>query len=79
MIMNFYNNFRFKCGRIPALPPRARAAASQDALPRFTVARRPRRARAAGGRPMDAGDRFETLEIKAAYQEESLAKLNGEV
>ena len=28
---------------------------------------------------MDAGDRFETLEIKAAYQEESLAKLNGEV
>ncbi len=28
---------------------------------------------------MDAGDRFEALEIKAAYQEESLAKLNGEV
>lgn len=28
---------------------------------------------------MDEGGRFETLEIKAAYQEESLAKLNGEV
>lgn len=28
---------------------------------------------------MDAGDRFEALEIKAAYQEESLAKLSGEV
>jgi SlyX protein len=28
---------------------------------------------------MDAGDRFETLETKASYQEESLSKLSGEV
>ncbi len=28
---------------------------------------------------MDAGERFEALETKAAYQEETLAKLNGEV
>ncbi len=28
---------------------------------------------------MDAEERFETLETKAAYQEESLSKLSGEV
>ena len=28
---------------------------------------------------MDGGERFEALEVKAAYQEESLSKLNGEV
>ena len=28
---------------------------------------------------MDADNRFESLETKAAYQEETLSKLNGEV